>query len=101
MAATYHLTIVTPKGLVFDEAVESLSAAGEMGRFGVLANHATMLASLAPGFMKINTPEEKYFAVGSGILEVSPGGAVNVLADSVEVADSKADAVERSKTLTA
>ena len=101
MAASYHLTIVTPRGAVYDNDVEGVTANGELGGFGVLAQHAPMLASLTPGVMKISEPEEKYFAVGAGILEVGPDGVVSVLADSATLADSKEAAIAEAAKLTA
>ena len=101
MAASYQLIIVTPNGAVYDREVEAVTATGECGGFGVLAHHAPMLASLAPGVMKVSEPEEKYFAVGAGILEVGPDGVVSVLADSAVAVDSKQDAIAKAAELTA
>jgi F-type H+-transporting ATPase subunit epsilon len=85
--ASYRLQIVTPAGTAFDGKVESLTATGVAGSFGVLAGHAPMIAGIAPGVLKTRAQEtEAFFTVGAGVLEVA--GDVVVLADQAEPADS-------------
>ena len=50
---TYQLTILTPDGKIFDNPVEELMAPGAAGMFGVLAQHASMVAALNKGVLKI------------------------------------------------
>ena len=79
---TFRAKIVTPEACVFDDAVESLVAPGTDGFFGVLADHAPMIAGLAAGVLKVSAGgADLFFRVGGGVLDVSPG-AVLLLTDS-------------------
>ena len=49
MLHTLHLTVVTPEKVLFDGDVKYLHVPGGAGFFGVLVDHAPMLASLVPG----------------------------------------------------
>ena len=81
--ATYQLSILTPKGLVYEDSVESLVAPGANGSFGVLAHHAPMISATTPGVLKVNDGQDRFFAVGSGMVEVCQN-KVNILADHAE-----------------
>ncbi|MFT5130815.1 MAG: F-type H+-transporting ATPase subunit epsilon [Rhodothermales bacterium] len=86
--ASYKLSIVTPKGLVYENEVDSVAAAGVEGGFGVLSGHASMLAEIIPGVLSLKSDgKEQLLVVSDGILEVSEEGVV-VLADRAEPADS-------------
>ena len=96
MANKYHLTIVTPLGEVFNGPVESVSARGQLGHFGVLAGHAAMISSLAEGVLKITSEgTNQFFAHQSGILEVKPDHNVLVLVDDALPAATEKDAHEK------
>ncbi|RJP18201.1 MAG: ATP synthase F1 subunit epsilon [Candidatus Omnitrophota bacterium] len=85
MAATYSLQIITPNETVYSGEIESLVAPGALGYLGVLAHHAPLLTSLAPGKLNLREANGKIrsFKVEGGILEVNPGGTV-ILTESVE-----------------
>jgi F-type H+-transporting ATPase subunit epsilon len=86
--ASYKLSVVTPKGLVYENEVESLAAAGVEGGFGVLAGHAHMLAEIIPAVLSLKADgKEQLLVVSDGVLEVSDEGVV-VLADRAESADN-------------
>jgi F-type H+-transporting ATPase subunit epsilon len=86
--ASYKLSVVTPKGLVYENEVDSVAAAGVEGGFGVLSGHASMLAEIIPGVLSLKSDgKEQLLVVSDGILEVSEDGVV-VLADRAESADS-------------
>ncbi len=94
----YKLSILTPDGEIYENEVESLVAPGANGSFGVLANHANMIAATVPGVFKVNEPDTAYFAVGTGVLEVLDDGAVNFLADRAEKAADSEAAKEKART---
>ncbi len=97
--STYQLSILTPQGEIFNDQVVSLTASGQLGEFGVLANHAPMIVSLNKAVMKLSTDAgEKFFAHETGILEVKPNHDVLVLVDD---AFSIADALEGKEKLAA
>ena len=85
--ATFTLSVVTPEREIFAAPVESIQAPGALGSFGVLANHAPMVAALSPGLVRITDAEgrELRLFVGGGFFQVS-SNAAQLLADSAEFA---------------
>jgi F-type H+-transporting ATPase subunit epsilon len=53
MLNVLHLTVVTPEKVLFDGDVKYIHAPGGAGSFGILVDHAPMLASLQPGPFEI------------------------------------------------
>jgi F-type H+-transporting ATPase subunit epsilon len=89
---TFDVTIVTPEGKTFSGPADSLVAPGLEGDFGVLAQHAAMIAALRRGILTVRTgAEERVFIVGEGVLEVSRAG-VTVLAASAVAAHNLEEA---------
>ncbi len=97
MAATYSLSIVTPEREIFQAPVESAQMPGMVGSFGVLANHAPLVAALNPGLVRITDADgrELRLFVGGGFFQVSNNQA-QLLADSAEFASEIN--VERAQT---
>ncbi|MFH0777728.1 MAG: F0F1 ATP synthase subunit epsilon [Candidatus Eisenbacteria bacterium] len=87
MSDVFQLRILTLEKVVFEGEVVSMVAPGSEGYFGVLAHHAPLIATLAPGKLAVRHEGggEFLYAVSGGFLEVSGNGAI-VLADSVEKA---------------
>lgn len=85
MAATFHARILTVTSLVFEGEIASLIARGRDGYFGVLANHAPLIASLAPGKLLLRKPDgrEQCFSLSGGLFEVA-GNDARILADAAE-----------------
>ncbi len=85
--ATFTLSVVTPEREIFTAPVESVQAPGMEGSFGVLANHAPMVAALLPGLVRITDADgrELRLFVGGGFFQVSQNTA-QLLADSAEFA---------------
>lgn len=88
MAKTYHLQILTPEQILFDEEVYSLIAPGGDGYFGVLADHAALITTLIPGKFMITDKDHKshYYHISYGFFEVSKNHA-SVLLESIEKAE--------------
>lgn len=85
---SFTLDIVTPERVVLSDEAVSLRAQGVEGSFGILPNHAPLLAELAPGeldFRRANGQEVR-LAVSSGFLQMF-NNQVTVLADAVERAE--------------
>ncbi len=73
------LKIITPRKLVVQEKVYSVTAPTEEGEITVLPHHARLFTVLKEGIIKIKKPEaEDYFAIGAGYLETD-GVEVNIL----------------------
>jgi len=91
----YNLSILTPEGKVYDDEVQSVVAPGRLGSFGVLYQHAHMIAAVKLGVLQVDTGNGlRYFVLGDGILEVTDNG-VGILADDAQPADSLDDAKKR------
>ena len=92
-AAGYSLAIMTPEGRCFEGTVESLVVPGVVGSFGVLADHAPLVAALQSGVVRIAENEQTtlFFVIGGGLVDVS-ANSVTLLADTAEKADNAAEA---------
>lgn len=98
MAEKFQFELVTPERRLVAAEVESVTAPGELGEFGVLPGHRPLLTLLKTGvltFVKNGASERA--AISGGYAEVSEQG-VKVLAESAELA-GEIDAAEAEKTL--
>ena len=78
--ATFHFELASPEKLVFSGEVEHVLVPGSEGEFGVMAQHAPLVAMLRPGILKILGSGAQDFVVRGGFAEVNPQG-LTVLAD--------------------
>jgi F-type H+-transporting ATPase subunit epsilon len=100
MAGTFSLQIVTPEREVYSSQVESVTLPGMQSHFGVLRNHAPLIAALEPGVVRIIDAElkETNLAVGGGFFQVAQNQAI-LLADSAEFPhEINIDRVRESET---
>lgn len=98
MSATFQFRLLTPTGIVFEGAVEEVSAKGPLGEFGVLAEHINFITSLVPGVLnaRLEDGNSRKWVVSGGLAEVKDG-VMTVLAsgaESPEVLDANAAAAE-------
>ncbi len=90
--ADFRLQIVTQQKTVFDRNVTALTMPGEEGFFGVLANHAPIIAVLKAGPMDIRIGTEvTRVKLGGGFFEMESNKAT-LLADSLEGLKAQDDA---------
>ena len=89
MPPVFALKLVAPDHLVYEGRVQSLVAPGVDGYFGVLFDHAPMIAQLRIGELKIveEGGQTRYFAISGGFLEVSSLDQVSLVADTAEAAE--------------
>ncbi len=81
MAETLALEIVTPDGVKLRETVDTLTAPGADGEFGVLPRHRPLLAALTAGILTYTKGSViESVAIGAGFAEVVDDRAV-VLTD--------------------
>jgi|ERR1700677_3892713 F-type H+-transporting ATPase subunit epsilon len=75
MADTFQFKLVTPTGVLFDGAVEQVTAVGALGEFGVLPLHTNFITSLVPGILTLKLSESSYneFLLAGGLAEVKDG----------------------------
>ena len=88
--ASLHFELVSPEKLVFSGEVEQVDVPGAEGDFGVLANHAPMVATLRPGILTVHGADgDRKIVVLGGFAEVSAQGLIVLadLAESVEAID--------------
>ena len=87
MGDMLQLAVVTPRCRVLTAQAESIILPGIEGAFGVLHNHAPLVAALGIGALKYGRRdgEKEIAAIGGGFVEVA-GNTVTVLADSAELA---------------
>ena len=75
MADTFQFKLVTPTGVLFDGAVEQVTAVGALGEFGVLPLHTNFITSLVPGILTLKIGDTNYteYLVAGGLAEVKDG----------------------------
>lgn len=85
---TFKLEIVTPERVVLSENVISVTVPGVEGSFGVLANHAPLMAELTFGEIRIRNSAGDMIrlATSGGFMEVRDNEA-RILADTAEKAE--------------
>jgi F-type H+-transporting ATPase subunit epsilon len=98
MADNFQFKLVTPTGVLFDGAVEQVTAVGALGEFGVLPLHTNFITSLVPGILTLKIGAANYteYLVAGGLAEVKDG-VMTVLAleaDAPGTVDSAAAATE-------
>lgn len=93
----FNLQIVTPEKEVFSAPVESVTLPGIAGGFGVLTNHAPLVAGLNAGLVTLRDADgrELRLFVGGGFFQVAQNEAM-LLADSAEF--SSEINLDRAKT---
>ena len=79
--ATFHFNLVAPDKLLFSGEVDQVDVPGTDGDFGVLADHAPLVALLRPGVLTVKVgADAQRIVIFGGFAEVSPQG-LTVLAD--------------------
>ena len=64
------ITIVTPKGTIFDNMVNYVVVDGNAGQMGILENHEPVIVPVKEGFIKaVNNEVEFYYYLSGAILE--------------------------------
>ncbi len=82
---TFMLEIVTPEEILYKEEVQFMVAPSTEGEFGVLKNHAPLVAALKIGVLRYKDPAGNEFriAISGGFVEVVDNVA-RVLAETAE-----------------
>ena len=77
------LEIITPDKKVYSGEVDSVKLPGADGSFGILNNHAPIIASLKKGTIKVTDAKKhvENFEINGGVVEVQ-NNKVIVLAES-------------------
>jgi len=86
MADAIHLDILTPEKVVFSDSIETVTAPGSLGEFGVLPGHAALVTTLETGEVAIKKDNREYWlAISGGFAEVG-NDKVAILAEAAEPA---------------
>jgi F-type H+-transporting ATPase subunit epsilon len=85
---TLGVEIVTPEEALFAGEAKALLTATSLGDLTIMADHAEMIGDVAPGVVRIETPEGETLsiAVHGGFLQVTtgPGAAVGLVEGTTE-----------------
>jgi len=101
---SFKLVITTPDAKAWEGDAVSATIPGLAGYLGIWANHAPLVAAVAPGVVRLRLDDagnEKTMAVGTGFVEVSDN-VVNLMTDTCEQAgeidvDRAKKALERAR----
>ncbi|MGC9140763.1 MAG: F0F1 ATP synthase subunit epsilon [Caldimicrobium sp.] len=82
--ARIFLEVITPERVVVSEEVDIVTAPGVEGEFGVLANHAPMVAAVKIGPLRYRIGErEEWLAISGGFCKVF-GNKITFLVEAAE-----------------
>ncbi|PJC82933.1 ATP synthase F1 subunit epsilon [Candidatus Roizmanbacteria bacterium CG_4_8_14_3_um_filter_35_14] len=74
-----HLRIITPKKIVMEEEVKSVTIPTVAGEITILPKHERLFSIISEGIIKIKKDEEEdYLSIGAGYLETD-GKELNIL----------------------
>lgn len=81
----YHLQVVTPEQIIFEDDVNALIAPGADGYLGVLTDHAPILVLLKEGILVITDKNnaKTYYKVSIGFLEVNHNKA-SIIVETIQ-----------------
>lgn len=76
---TFQLKIITPKKIIIDEEIYSVTVPTASGEITILPHHVNLVTLLIEGIIKVKKKTgEDYLAIGGGYLETD-GENVNIL----------------------
>lgn len=79
MSHFLKLQIITPKKIVLQDEVSSISVSSSTGEITILHNHAPLFSLLIEGVVKIKKEnQESFYSIGGGYLETT-GKEANIL----------------------
>ncbi len=82
------LKIVSPDGVTYDSAAESVSLPTATGEITVLPHHVPLVTVLKAGEVRIKAQNQEFsLSVSSGVVEIRPNSVVYVLAETAERAE--------------
>jgi F-type H+-transporting ATPase subunit epsilon len=95
MSKTFNLQVVAPYHPFIVQEATLVELPGEVGEFGVMAGHMSLLSTLKPGVMRVikEHQRELYFIAG-GFAEVNAASVIvlaeeYVKAEEIDVAEAK------------
>lgn len=93
MAATFHLSVITPERAVLDTEANFVAIPAWDGEIGVLAHRAPLLTKLGVGWLRAETPEgNQRFLIDGGLAQIADN-KVSVLTEKAQTAEEILPAV--------
>ena len=95
------LTIVSSKGIVFDDNVKYLVVEGNNGQLGIMNNHIPVVVPIKNGFVKavmVEDDNETFYALSGAMLEFS-NNIATIITQEVANGDSVLNAKQALDTL--
>lgn len=86
---SFKISIATPEKILFEGEASSLIAPGKSGYFGILVDHAPLIAMLGPGKITI-----KYGTTGNTAFDCRSAGILEVLKNNVSILVDDAERVK-------
>lgn len=79
-----HLEIITPDKIIYEGEVEYVQLPGSEGSFGILKNHAPIIASLGKGELNFteSNNQKQTLMINGGVVEVL-NNKISVLAEQI------------------
>ena len=106
MTAPLRCTVVSPERPLFEGGADHVVVPGTKGELGIYPRHASLIAKLEPGIVRIHRPSSEgggveKFAVGGGFLQVRKDVVTLLVTDAQrrEDVDPKAARTELEKVL--
>src|SRR5262249_61344364 len=95
--APFRCELVSTERVVIAGKVSQVDVPGEEGEFGVLAGHASYIATLKPGLLTIyGNGEPRRIVVRGGLAEMGPTGLTVLAEQAVPVAELDAGMIVQS-----
>lgn len=97
MPDNFRFELVAPERLVMSDDVAQVDVPGSEGDFGVLVNHAPMIASLRPGVLAVYTNGQRRYEVfvRGGFAEVRPDLLTVLAEQAIPVEEIDADTLNQ------
>lgn len=82
-----NLKIVTPEQVVYEGEADQVNVSTTKGEIGILPHHASLMAKLLPGELRIRkSGKTSFFAIGEGFLQIEDN-TLTVMTDLAQDAD--------------
>ncbi len=98
MSKTFKLQVVAPDQPVLTEEPTLVELPGEVGEFGVMAGHMSLLSALKPGTLRIIKGHERelYFIAG-GFAEVNSTSVIVLAEEYVKAGEIDVEEARKTK----
>lgn len=99
MAETFNFELVSPERKLISEPATMVVVPGEEGEFGVLPNHASLVAAIRPGVVQVfsegvSTPRRIF--ISGGFADVSAYNCTVLAEEAVNVNDLNQNDLEQT-----